>query len=87
MFFIIYGVIISIILSIVKSATNLPYTPMLLTIGLAIGAGSPWLWVFGKSMQYVVSLSGHVLLYIFIPPLIFESAFSFDVPIFINSFF
>lgn len=59
---------------------------MLLFVGVIIGAASPWLWVFGRTMQYVVKLSGHILLYIFIPPLIFESAFSFDVPIFMNSF-
>lgn len=60
---------------------------MLLAVGLIIGAASPWLWVFGESMEYVINVSGHVLLFIFIPPLIFESAFSFDVPIFVNSFF
>lgn len=87
MVFIIYGLIISILLSTLKNVTKIPYTPMLLVVGMAIGALSPWLWVFGTSMQYVINLSGHVLLFIFIPPLIFESAFSFDVPIFLNSIF
>lgn len=70
----------------IKNITNIPYTPMLLTLGLAIGAAGDYLWAFGDSMQYVIKLSAHTLLMVFIPPLIFESSFSLDTTIFITSF-
>lgn len=50
MIFIIFGIMISIILSGIKNKTGIPYTPMLLIVGLIIGSLSEWLWVFGDSM-------------------------------------
>lgn len=87
MFFIIYGIVISILVSGIKHFTGIPYTPMLLIVGILMGVTSPWLWAFGSSVQFVITLTGQFLLYVFIPPLIFESAFSFDVIVFNNAFF
>ena len=78
MLFIILGVIIGLILLGVKKKTSIPYTPMLLGVGIFIGYFNENLWKIGESMEYVVGLSSHTLLLVFIPPLIFESAFNAD---------
>lgn len=51
---------------------------MLLGVGIFIGYFNDSLWKVGESMEYVVGLSSHTLLLVFIPPLIFESAFNAD---------
>ena len=78
MLFIIFGVFIGIILLLIKRKLGIPYTPMLLGVGILIGYFNEHLWKIGESMEYVVGLSSHTLLLVFIPPLIFESAFSAD---------
>lgn len=59
---------------------------MLLAVGIIIGYFWESLWHFGDSTNYVAGLSSHTLLYVFIPPLIFESSFSVDVFTFERSF-
>jgi len=86
MFFLLIGLIIGLMCMAIKHYTSIPYTPLLLTIGIFIGYFGDSLWRFGDSMQYVAGLSSHTLLFVFIPPLIFESAFSADVFIFLRSF-
>ncbi len=58
---------------------------MLLLMGMLIGYFSENLWKLGDSMEYVAGLSGHTLLFVFIPPLIFESSYSIDVFTFTQS--
>lgn len=45
---------------------------------MIIGIFHEKLWKIGKSTNFVLGLSGHTLLLVFIPPLIFESAFNTD---------
>ena len=78
MLFIIFGAFIGILLLLIKRKLGIPYTPMLLGVGILIGYFNEHLWKIGESMEYVVGLSSHTLLLVFIPPLIFESAFSAD---------
>lgn len=78
MLFIVYGVLIGLALLGIKKLTSIPYTPMLLVVGIFIGFFDDDLWEFGEAMKYVVKLSSHTLLFVFIPPLIFESAFNAD---------
>ena len=82
MFFLIYGLGVGLILLGVKSKTNIPYTPMLLIFGLFVGYFADSLWRFGDSMKHIAKMSSHTLLFVFIPPLIFESAFGADVFVF-----
>ena len=86
MFFLILGIIIGLGSLGIKHLTNIPYTPLLLSFGIFIGYFSESLWRFGDSMEYVAGLSSHTLLFVFIPPLIFESSFGADVFIFTKSF-
>ena len=52
--FIIYGIIVGMLLLGVKHLTNIPYTPMLLIIGIVIGLISKWIWAFGDAMDLVI---------------------------------
>lgn len=77
----------------------LPYTVMLLLIGLIAGVlvrlgyfeqwhlGS-WTWDLGivsKSVHWAANIDPHLLLYVFLPILIFEAAFAMDVHTFKKS--
>jgi len=56
--------------------TSLPYTVGLVLVGLALGALAPrvrWLEPLGQ-----ISLSPEIILFVFLPTLIFESAFNLD---------
>ncbi len=86
MMFLIYCLLIGLLMLGVKHVTTIPYTPLLLIFGIVVGYFYDSLWRFGESMEYVVGLSSHTLLFVFIPPLIFESAFNADVFIFVSSF-
>lgn len=86
LFFIIYAILIGLALTGIKYYTHIPYTPMLLIIGILIGLFNDSLGLIGSSMEYMVGLSSHTLLFVFIPPLIFESAFNADFFIFKKSF-
>ena len=79
MFFLIFSLTIGLLLLLVKHKTSIPYTPLLLLFGMIIGYFSESLWRFGDSLEHVSSLSGHTLLLVFIPPLIFESSYNIDV--------
>lgn len=87
MMFVVLGIIMGLLLLGIKKKTSIPYTPMLLIIGGIIGYLHDKLWRVGDSMKTVVGLSAHTLLFVFIPPLIFESAYNVDYFIFQKTFF
>lgn len=87
LFFIIFGVIFGLILNFFSKITKIPYSPLVLILGILIGAFADSLWLFGDSKVYVIGLSSHTLLFVFIPPLIYEGAFSIDVRIFMKSIY
>ena len=61
------------------------YTPILLIIGFIFGFFFERIGHIGESFHYVSGISGHSLLLIFIPLLIFESAFNADTYVFMKS--
>ena len=62
----------------IKKLTTIPYTPLLIIFGMILGVLHKHFWKIGKSTDFVLGLSGHTLLLVFIPPLIFESSFNTD---------
>lgn len=61
------------------------YTPILLILGIVFGIFFESLGYLGLSYEYVSRLDGHTLLLVFIPLLIFESAFNADTYTFMKS--
>ena len=57
---------------------------MMLLIGMGIGLLERHLWEIGRAWEFVAEIDAHTLLLVFIPPLIFESAFNIDVFIFLQ---
>ena len=72
--------------------SRLPYTVALLFLGLALGSLHIWvdLGVLGNSMNAWISIGPHTMLAVFLPALVFESAFSLvsnKIPCILLSFF
>lgn len=63
----------------------IPYTVVLLLIGLLLGALENKLGMLSESVASVKSINPHLLLGAFIPALIFESAFSVNYHVQISS--
>lgn len=69
----------------------LPYTVLLLLIGIGLGIISRLGWFSGgmeaieKSVQWAGNIDPHLILYVFLPTLIFEAAFAMDVHTFKKS--
>lgn len=85
MLFLTFGMLTGVMLYGVKYYTNIPYTPMLLFVGIMVGLFWKSLWYFGESAKFVSEISAHTFLMIFIPALIFESAYNADIFTFIKS--
>ncbi len=72
--------------------TAIPYTIALLVIGLAIGFTERSgvlpdnLHVFGETLQLLVTMDPHLIMFLFLPTLIFESAFAMEVHLFRRAF-
>ncbi len=68
--------------------TRLPYTVALLLLGLLLGLLNRFHWLhenwpeLGQSLQAASVIDPHLILFVFLPTLIFESAFSLDTHIF-----
>lgn len=66
----------------------LPYTVALLLIGLLLGLGNQNLWLAqqlptaSQTLNLVANIDPHLILFVFLPILIFESAFSMEVHLF-----
>ena len=55
----------------VNKKVGIPYTPMLLVLGIIVGYFREGLGVVGASADVVKSMSPHMILLVFIPILIF----------------
>jgi uncharacterized membrane protein YjjP (DUF1212 family) len=77
-FFSIFGLFIGSVLKEVKKKTNIPYSPMLLGVGMIIGYFHKKLDLFGESTSIVNSIDPHTMLMVFIPGLVFEGAYNSD---------
>jgi len=56
--------------------TKFPYTPLVVIAGILMGHYAHDMGVIGHSINIVAGINPHLLLYIFIPVLIFESAYN-----------
>ena len=72
-FFVVFGLLIGAVLREVNKKTKFPYTPLLIVTGLLLGYLRHYLGDIGLSTSIVERLNPHMILFIFIPVLIFES--------------
>lgn len=100
LFFIIIAVIIGALTRFFFQNSPLPFTVVLLLIGLLLGVLGrfDYLSVFDingmtfdfsfmdRSIQWAANIDPHLLLYVFLPILIFEAAFAMDVHVFKKTF-
>ena len=89
--FIIVSLFIGILTQTVFKKLPIPYTVLLLIIGLILGVIDRFEWVNNlKFVTNAIFWAGHIkpeiILYVFLPTLIFEAAFDLDVHTFKKSF-
>jgi NhaP-type Na+/H+ or K+/H+ antiporter len=77
-YFIVITLLIGSICREITKKTSLPYTPQLLLIGLVLGSYYKYLGTIGISLDKILSMNPKAILFIFIPILIFESAFNVE---------
>jgi len=65
-----------------KTKLKIPYTPILLVVGLIGGAFWDHFGTIGRSSLHLSDIDPHGILLIFVPILVFESAFNADFHIF-----
>jgi NhaP-type Na+/H+ or K+/H+ antiporter len=80
--FVFLSLFIGIVFRKIVSYVKFPYTPLILIIGLLWGLLIEYLGVLGDSGEAWSSVDPHTILIIFIPALIYESAFGTDVHMF-----
>ena len=85
--FIIIAILLGIFFKFFQKYAHYEYTPILLIIGIILGAAFKNVGHLGSTFEYISGIDGHALLLIFIPPLLFESAFNADSYIFRKSIF
>jgi Na+:H+ antiporter len=91
MFFVIIALIIGAGTRHFFKKSPLPYTVLLLLIGIGVGIVTRLGWFSGgleaieKSVQWAGNIDPHLILYVFLPTLIFEAAFAMDVHTFKKS--
>lgn len=66
------------ILKHIANSFKIPYTPMLALFGISVGFATNYLDHWGTGSEAISGIDPHLFLLIFLPPLIFESAFSID---------
>jgi NhaP-type Na+/H+ or K+/H+ antiporter len=69
----------------ILNGTRVPYTVALLLMGLAVGIASSY-WPEMKSFTQVAKFEPHLLLFVFLPLLLFESAFNLNAHVFFKEF-
>lgn len=84
--FVVAALLFGALIKIVLRNRCIPYTVMLLVAGIAAGALSRSGWVddgsFNSIIHHVGSIDPHLILYLFLPTLIFESAYSMEPHLF-----
>ena len=71
--FIAVGLLLGGILREINKKTKIPYTPMLLVLGIFLGYFRHSLGVVGQGTALIEKMNGHMIFMVFIPVLIFES--------------
>jgi NhaP-type Na+/H+ or K+/H+ antiporter len=80
--FIFISLLLGIIFRRISIATKFPYTPMILIAGLIWGLIVEYLGLLGEAGEHWSDINPHTILIIFIPALIYESAFGTDFHMF-----
>ncbi|NQY94758.1 MAG: cation:proton antiporter, partial [Campylobacteraceae bacterium] len=86
--FVIGSILIGALTMISVKGTKLPYTVALLLLGLALGGLDRigffhnFMPIVSESIALVVDIDPHLFLFVFLPTLIFESAYSLEVHLF-----
>jgi Kef-type K+ transport system membrane component KefB len=65
------GLLLGGILREINKKTKIPYTPMLLVLGIVLGYGRESFGIIGHSTEIIEKINPHLILLIFIPVLIF----------------
>ena len=86
LFFICLSLLLGLALREVNKKTKFPYTPALLAVGLLVGYLYSFVPEVDTSVYLFAKMHPHMILYIFIPILLFESAFNCDWYIFKKQF-
>lgn len=100
LFFVILSLIIGAAIRHLFRKSSLPYTVLLLIVGLGLGASTRLGWFsvwhlfgteiqvdfLGSAVRWAGHIDPHLILYVFLPTLIFEAAFAMDVHTFRKSF-
>lgn len=89
LFFVIVALIIGAATRHLLKKTPVPYTVLLMIFGVAVGSLSRFgvfgmleLDYFSSSVSWAGNIDPHVILYVFLPVLVFEAAFAMDVHVF-----
>ncbi len=89
LFFIIVALVIGAATRHLLKKTPVPYTVLLMILGIAVGVLSRFgvlgileLDYFSSSVIWAGNIDPHVILYVFLPILVFEAAFAMDVHVF-----
>lgn len=77
-FFIAFGMLVGAICRALSKRTKFPYTPLLLTVGMVLGHFREYLSAVGAGADIMSKMNPHMILFVFIPILIFESGFNCD---------
>ncbi|KAL4508105.1 hypothetical protein ABPG72_021478 [Tetrahymena utriculariae] len=76
--FVIMGLALGGLLRQLNRKTGIPYTPMLIVVGIIVGCYRSSFGLIGSSAELMSHINPHMILFIFIPVLIFESGFNCD---------
>lgn len=71
----------------INKFSGIPYTPLLLLSGITLGRYYLQLGDIGTAINLFLQINPHGILYIFIPTIIFESAFNIDPFVFKKEIF
>ena len=92
LFFVVISLLIGAAVRHLLKDTQIPYTVALLIIGLGMGLiqrgtfFDDYVPLFGHSLALIADISPHLIMFIFLPTLIFESAFAMEVHLFKRMF-
>ena len=86
-FFIVFGLLIGAACRSINKHTKFPYTPLKLMTGLILGYFKQILGAYvGGGADIISHMDPHLILFIFIPVLLFEEGFNCDWYVFKKSF-
>lgn len=76
--FVLVGLLLGQLFKHFANKTRIPYTPIITLVGIGIGLITEYLGEWGDGGERISFIDPHTFFLIFLPPLIFESAFSID---------